>query len=282
MTITTAFLVFGILTSGALGVPAFKSAANSLSETGSLLQAQDPIPISNCGCLLARGQRAASHTTIEPSTNPNGPDAICHNFCGRNSASHFTITSKGECVCYQQPRNVIDCEEFEARDASVVLLKCVNRRLIGVQPVPTKRSTVSQSVLSFLRNANFPTTENQDRAQYDDRAQFLAEVQRSSRHIDTSEPKIDKTKVLNSISTPQPDAIAKATFGPARSAALAATLTLLAFACIFSMGLKTWYNHKRRLQKEQKARDLSENSSEIETVSKKVSIDFDWERIMSK
>jgi len=58
-------------------------------------------------------------------------------------------------------------------------------------------------------------------------------------------------------------------FGPSKSVGLAATLILLAFVCIVTMGLKTWYHTRRKKQKE----------SEVQQPEAKK--DIDWEKIMS-
>ena len=111
------------------------------------------------------------------------------------------------------------------------------------------------------------------------------EVLRHERHIG-SQPKegvplSETTSVVVAINEP---AEAVSTFGPARSAGLAATLTLLAFMCIFSMGLKAWYKHKRNEHKVSKVsnnKDSPSSSQETKNIEK-IKTDFNWERIMSK
>jgi len=225
--------------------------------------------IRNCGCHLLSSLSSAvavGRRNLPRSANRN---EICNTFCVHLSGSHFS-TTREECLCFTRPP-AIDCEEVETAKATVLELKCVDRR--PAQPSPTRRNTVSQSVLTFLRSIPraMPDGHGAGSLALDDElSQYDEEVQRPSRHIASTAVNGGSEKVRTAVAAASSPAYKTSTsFGPSKSVGLAATLILLAFICIFTMGLKTWY-HKRR-------KDQKEKEEPVPEVKK----DIDWEKIMS-
>jgi len=233
--------------------------------------------IRNCGCLMMTSEPATVGRRYLPrSLAAPSRDVICSAFCDHLSGSHFA-TSGNECLCFDRPADAIDCEEVEAPlgGDTVAELKCVDRPRPR-PPNPTRRNTVSGSVLTFLRNMDPPTRPqggNRYRGLEQDLLQFEDEIQRRSRHTLDSSRQRDNVPIVSAPAAPAKDTVSTKTstqaFGPSKSVGLAATLILLAFVCIFTMGLKTWYHTRRKKQKE----------SEVQQPEAKK--DIDWEKIMS-
>ena len=84
--------------------------------------------------------------------------------------------------------------------------------------------------------------------------EYEDEVQRHGRHVTDGGRENNKLRsrvvTAAAASTPAYKTSTSSGFGPSKSVGLAATLILLAFICIFTMGLKTWYHKRRKDQKE--------------------------------
>lgn len=253
--------------------------------------------IRNCGCLILTPQTSVAGRRYLPLSAGINRNGICNAFCGHLSGSHFaTAPSPAECLCFDtKPQASFECEEVEAGDiqSNVILqLKCVEERGLGENSRvshPTRRNTISGNVLSFLRlnmppNRPRPNGGGRGREEVDDILPFEEEVQRRSRHIALNSGRFNSVKTY--VGSTKPVVVSSsasliestATFGPSKSAGLAATLILLAFICIFTMGLKTWYHTKRKEQKEKLAK---ENSKSDTAAVPQVKKDIDWEKIMS-
>jgi len=254
--------------------------------------------IRNCGCLILTPQTSVAGRRYLPLSAGINRNGICNAFCGHLSGSHFaTAPSPAECLCFDtKPQASFECEEVEAGDiqSDVILqLKCVEGMGFGENSRvshPTRRNTISGNVLSFLR-LNMPPNRpppngggrGRGEEEADDFLPFEEEVQRRSRHIAPNSGRFDSVKTY--VGSTKPVVVSSsasliestATFGPSKSAGLAATLILLAFICIFTMGLKTWYHTKRKEQKEKIAKENSKSDTPVPQVKK----DIDWEKIMS-
>jgi len=234
--------------------------------------------IRNCGCHLLSHNGAPLGRRFLPRSGSDR-DGICNTFCVHLSGTHFSTTPE-ECLCFSRPP-AIDCEEIEdvvtAEDGGVISavetvkveLKCVDKR--PAQPSPTRRNSVSQSVLSFLRSMT-PNTHGNG-VTFGEYGEYEDEVQRHGRHVTDGGRETNRlrSKVVTAAaaSTPAYKTSTSSGFGPSKSVGLAATLILLAFICIFTMGLKTWYHKRRKDQKEK------------EEPAPEVKKDIDWEKIMS-
>jgi len=246
-------------------------------EPAAAMQVTTSAIIRNCGCLMMTSEPATVGRRYLPrSLAAPSRDVICSAFCDHLSGSHFA-TNGNECLCFDRPADAIDCEEVEAPlgGDTVAELKCVDRPRPR-PPNPTRRNTVSGSVLTFLRNMEPPTRAqggNRYRGLEQDLLQFEDEIQRRSRHTLDSSRQRDNVPIVSAPAATAKDTVSTKTstqaFGPSKSVGLAATLILLAFVCIFTMGLKTWYHTRRKKQKE----------SEVQQPEAKK--DIDWEKIMS-
>ena len=222
-----------------------------------------PAPVSqvNCGCVII-------HDDHEVVASSFGKDN-CNNYCNHRGATHY-FDQQNHCLCFRNP-NTFPCEEFEGQDESVAEVKCVRDHIS-----PTKLSTISQSVLNFLRNA---------KGFHEEQRQFLDDLQRQSRHIDREGHvelnTVPAADVKPSSTTPR--SVADTTFGPAKGAGLAATLIALSLLCILAMGLKAWYNHKDKIRKEEKLKGIRNSIEEGGSLDEeRIKPGFNWERIMSK